>query len=482
MLPIHFRKLLIVLSLLWGQQLVGQTYTYHVRTFGLEDGLMHRRVNCVFEDDDGFMWIGFEKGFQRFDGYDFKTWTRALDHPDLENITNISQDDEGWLWLWNHTAKHFVFFHPATETFQSQDERFGASFPIRTNASQTSGWTTPLRNILRNSEGSLVFISSQPSEIISYRSGQFTHIPIPELEANFLELYFLDSKDQLWITDHITHSNLYKVDLAGNILQSWSFPDNYDISDFFEQQDTVFFQIIYDDSTLDELQYTAHYIVNEEHQKVEDYKGSYKSWKLGPWNWTLIDDHLHLNKGGVNTPSVSIPADKSLKDHFSYQQQMLADSRGKFWLASRLGLVVFSIEEEKFQRYFSFAETDEKPISNAARGMVTQGDKLYANFEYGGLVEFDLTSPETYRFLLKDHQYEGRPILIDGTQLTIGHHENLLELSTETFALPTATILKEHNLIWYLWTDAQKGIWAGGRTGLIYISHDRSTWEVIAAP
>ncbi|MEL7222614.1 MAG: ATP-binding protein, partial [Bacteroidota bacterium] len=49
-------------------------------------------------------------------------------------------------------------------------------------------------------------------------------------------------------------------------------------------------------------------------------------------------------------------------------------------------------------------------------------------------------------------------------------------------ALPRARIFIEHILICYLWTDAQTGIWAGGRTGLIYISQDRSTWEVIAAP
>ena len=39
-------------------------------------GLSHQSVNCFWEDEFGFMWIGTQNGLNRFDGYEVETFCR----------------------------------------------------------------------------------------------------------------------------------------------------------------------------------------------------------------------------------------------------------------------------------------------------------------------------------------------------------------------------------------------------------------------
>lgn len=47
-------------------------------------GLSHQSVNCFWEDEFGFMWIGTQNGLNRFDGYEVETFL-----PDNRNPYSI---------------------------------------------------------------------------------------------------------------------------------------------------------------------------------------------------------------------------------------------------------------------------------------------------------------------------------------------------------------------------------------------------------
>lgn len=45
------------------------------------DGLNTNRVNCIWQDKKGFLWVGTENGVQRFDGRKFISFkSDGLDH------------------------------------------------------------------------------------------------------------------------------------------------------------------------------------------------------------------------------------------------------------------------------------------------------------------------------------------------------------------------------------------------------------------
>ena len=99
---------------------------YHVKSQSIpnfeqytdDDGLSNGFVTCLYQDKMGFMWYGTANGLNRFDGYQFKSWTavegqaNSLSHPIVWAIHGTS---DGMIWL--GTEKGLNRFDPKSETF-----------------------------------------------------------------------------------------------------------------------------------------------------------------------------------------------------------------------------------------------------------------------------------------------------------------------------------------------------------------------------
>lgn len=70
--------------------------------YTVEDGLSHSTVNCILQDQQGFMWFGTDDGLNRFDGYSFKVYRNDPDDPDSLShnmIMGLVEDSQGNLWI-----------------------------------------------------------------------------------------------------------------------------------------------------------------------------------------------------------------------------------------------------------------------------------------------------------------------------------------------------------------------------------------------
>jgi signal transduction histidine kinase/ligand-binding sensor domain-containing protein len=68
----------------------------------LEDGLSQSSVNCILQDDQGFMWFGTEDGLNRYDGYDFTVYRHISGDPSSlrqNAILSLYEDHTGALWV-----------------------------------------------------------------------------------------------------------------------------------------------------------------------------------------------------------------------------------------------------------------------------------------------------------------------------------------------------------------------------------------------
>lgn len=69
---------------------------------GMEQGLSSDKVNCIFQDKKGFIWIGTDYGLNQYDGYYFKVFTKIND--DSSSLTDndikcLTQDAAGNIWI-----------------------------------------------------------------------------------------------------------------------------------------------------------------------------------------------------------------------------------------------------------------------------------------------------------------------------------------------------------------------------------------------
>jgi ligand-binding sensor domain-containing protein len=75
------------------------------------------QVNTIFQDKDGFMWFGTNKGLFRFNGKSYHRFTAADSLPD-EQITAIAQDSTGKIWTGHRNGQLATIEKDVVHTFE----------------------------------------------------------------------------------------------------------------------------------------------------------------------------------------------------------------------------------------------------------------------------------------------------------------------------------------------------------------------------
>lgn len=100
-----------ILFLLSFLTLNGQTdFDFKFKTYTVNEGLIHNRVNKTVMDQQGFLWIATEGGLSRFDGVTFTNFKNELPFSDIKDI-EIGND--GRLWMCG--AKGLFTFNVLTQ-------------------------------------------------------------------------------------------------------------------------------------------------------------------------------------------------------------------------------------------------------------------------------------------------------------------------------------------------------------------------------
>lgn len=115
------RLLLTLLAIYYCQFISGQTGLNFLR-LGVNEGLSQNSVREIFQDKQGFMWIGTGDGLNRYDGIQIRKYRQSIrDRSDKRfpgKILNgkIHQDKNGNLWMM--VDGQLVQMNLATETFR----------------------------------------------------------------------------------------------------------------------------------------------------------------------------------------------------------------------------------------------------------------------------------------------------------------------------------------------------------------------------
>lgn len=88
--------------LVFTPQLSAQEHDLKFEQFSIEDGLSHSKVNCIFQDARGFLWLGTNDGLNQFDGNEFTVYRWKPDDPkglSAQLVRAVMQDRKGNLWV-----------------------------------------------------------------------------------------------------------------------------------------------------------------------------------------------------------------------------------------------------------------------------------------------------------------------------------------------------------------------------------------------
>ncbi|MEQ8521223.1 MAG: two-component regulator propeller domain-containing protein, partial [Vicingaceae bacterium] len=105
--------------------LLAQSYSF--QQIGVEEGLSQSVVNCVVQDDEGVFWIGTMSGLTRYDGRNFRVFTKSEGLS--ENwVTSALKDKNGNLWF-GHWGGGVSFYNKKLEKLK--DPEISAVVPCK---------------------------------------------------------------------------------------------------------------------------------------------------------------------------------------------------------------------------------------------------------------------------------------------------------------------------------------------------------------
>jgi signal transduction histidine kinase/DNA-binding response OmpR family regulator/ligand-binding sensor domain-containing protein len=357
---------------------MAQEYVVRTQTFELEDGLQHRQVLSINRDKNGVLWIGTKAGLQRYDGHDFKSWSKQNSNGLLENITAIGFDDQNFLWAWNTTKNAFSFVDLQSEAILSSRERFGEDFPIK-SVEKNGRWVHQSEQLNADAQGKLWFVLSNPPALVSFSNSLFKSLPLPDVQGNIATLDFLDSKGNMWVESKYKDVlSVYKYNKTGILQGKWDFPNAIKAHRFSEKNQNVHFQVGFLE---DEILYKH---ASGEVEAVSQTEANTHWWvSKGELSWEYRHGVWRMENGNRD-----IGFSKAQLHHeifTTYPTTIYRDPENMLWVGNAWGLGLISWKTTAFDKLFSFNLDESKTFNNSARAILTFPDEVVQAFDFADI-------------------------------------------------------------------------------------------------
>ncbi|MCK8495764.1 ATP-binding protein [Spirosoma sp. RP8] len=171
----------------------------------IDRGLSHSDAMCVTQDKEGFVWIGTNKGINRYDGYSLKTYNLPVDTQrgvSSNRVRSLHVDQRGTLWAGVERAGLF-WYDVRTDRFTSiQTKSTNAGFgPLLDKLGQTNvhAVVSDKRGrlwVATQRDGVFMFQFDRDGTLQAVRSVRLTGSPNKEPTISKLAL---DERGTLWI-------------------------------------------------------------------------------------------------------------------------------------------------------------------------------------------------------------------------------------------------------------------------------------------
>lgn len=328
-------------------QVYGQSGHNFFNHFTIKDGLASNHVFCVWKDQHGWLWLGTMNGLQRFDGRNFRYYSKnTSDGLPPRPVYQILNDGNGNMWV--KSGESYGIFNPENRSFQE----VSFSDPVNREYGDFL-WKDSLGNIYVVIKRKGIFVYDPHSQAFNTRS---VHIGLPDgyrinsiYEDDQSGLFYITCMEGLILYDcHSGEIYSHKNNaLAHPVLEKGDFNQ---MSGYFIDRDRNHWitywpkdQAIvrYNEKTGDFFDFT-HALITQKHE-YSQIDASFQAqnselWKFGFHSLFLFDS--------AADDFIDQRVDKLF---FGVAYQMVEDEEGSVWLATDEGLFQISPKGREIQ-------------------------------------------------------------------------------------------------------------------------------------
>lgn len=484
----RYKQIIIFLAfIIFPSLILSQGYIANVEHLTIEDGLSHREVFCTFQDSRGFIWFGTKYGLNRFDGHNFQIFTKEKHGLGTNEIHQILEDDEGWLWVYEvyHSSHdgdviNLFFIHTNTLEVQSLFERFGPSSPFGVK---------DIYNIKKGIDGRLI-IGMKDGRMVQYHS-RFGFKPTQIKKDQNIVISYMSSEQT--ILARILAGGIIEMDTSGHIIQEYNsnrithlFQDIHGTKWYWDRGEVQEHTIPKLLSSTKSFELEAidlfHYGFPKGLKLYQNAQFVYRKWDDSFWYKDAQNFFVfHPQKKLFFNFNKDYPELSANDIHHIY-----FDKEHNTWLATANAVYKIQLKPSPFQQ-FNALPLEEFNISTAfsSRGLTILNGQLWANGVKSIRYKTGLSSQQTTRFgpyniidengrSFKDPIFQ--PILKSKEQqLLLCGRQGLVILNPEFQTSRTIYWEKlfNHSDIWELFTANHQRYWIGiGKGGIGYWDYD----------
>ncbi|MFB1000642.1 MAG: two-component regulator propeller domain-containing protein, partial [Colwellia sp.] len=107
----------LLLTVLFVKTAHAEVNNLFLENLSVEHGLSQGSIKTIFQDDEGFIWVGTANGLNMYDGYTFRSLPGPDNDFDHYATYSMIQDKDKLLWL-NIAEKGLITYNKKTDTYQ----------------------------------------------------------------------------------------------------------------------------------------------------------------------------------------------------------------------------------------------------------------------------------------------------------------------------------------------------------------------------
>lgn len=381
----------LLLLLIWAASMWGvKSQSIKFEHYNDDNGLSHNSVRHIVQDKNGFLWVGTFSGLNRFDGYEFKSYTSTGNRSNTipnDDITALELDEEQ-NHLWIGTRNGLALFNMETHKFHT----------FQPNANNSKSLQDEEVRSVHVDRFKQVWVGTKNKGIFIYNSKENTFKKIELPGFNYIKEIIEDSNGHIWVGSYES-AGVAKISLdnLGGVSQireySLNVPDSGDTNPYIN--------FIYEDhksgifiGSRKGLYKLNRQTDNFENLYIEDSGTRHKlgpyfisvaqapdgNYWLGTLGGILVVEHLEdVEKQDYKWYYSELSDDDSLVDDLV--AALYFDSSGVLWIGTEEGLDKYDPYENQFNynidiskyignqvpRIRGFSKTHDKKIIVATR-------------------------------------------------------------------------------------------------------------------
>jgi signal transduction histidine kinase/ligand-binding sensor domain-containing protein len=401
-------KIKIILLLLLNFTIITKAFSQtrsnyiNFETIGVENGLSQNYINCIFQDHEGFIWIGTEDGLNRYDGINFLKFYKDVDVNNSisgSQITGIAEDKNNYLWI-STKQEGLNKLNPERKIFTNYF-----------NNPQSDNYIPDITNLKSDGNNKIFFTSKNDIYSFNIVTESLQNIEL-EIDSGFIISDFIIDDNNLLISSN--KNTFFNYDIEKNkILKNFILNENVSITTIYKFENKIIIGTYENDIFV-------YYLENDKYESI------YKSIVL-PQNKNFL---FHKDTSKLAFTALDISVDNENKIFISGRETLISlrfftDNYGKeklsavyhgydfagnciisdkssnIWLGTNgKGVKIFNEKFKNFKANYNFDNFQRLTTIKSIRTISENTDYLFVGGYYG-LIFINKNNFEITDFLIE---------------------------------------------------------------------------------